>query len=99
MRYLSSSAHLLQFLHLETLQLGVCYSRASEGVRQLDDTLLLDDAAESRLSQEHIGNLNCIVHVCRALLEMAQSSPLNDSQEGPAWEGVLQPRLAPHAKL
>lgn len=43
--------------------------------------------------------MSCIVNVCRALLEMAQSSPLNDSQEGPAWEGVLQPRLAPHAKL
>jgi Acyl-CoA oxidase len=44
-------------------------------------------------------SLSCIGTVCRALLEMAQSSPLNDSQEGPAWEGVLQPRLAPHAKL
>lgn len=35
----------------------------------------------------------------RALLEMAEASPLNDSQEGPAWEGVLQPRLGRPAKL
>ena len=29
--------------------------------------------------------------VYRALLEMAQGSPLNASEEGPAWEGVLRP--------
>ena len=35
----------------------------------------------------------------RALLEMAQESPLNDTEEGPAWRDVLAPRMAPQAKL
>jgi acyl-CoA oxidase len=29
--------------------------------------------------------------VYRALLDMAQGSPLNSTEEGPAWRGVLQP--------
>lgn len=32
--------------------------------------------------------------VYRGLLEMAAPSPLNATQEGPAWEGVLKPVLA-----
>ncbi len=36
---------------------------------------------------------------CRALLEMAQDSPLNDTQEGPAWAEVLQPQLTSRAKM
>ena len=35
----------------------------------------------------------------RALLEMAKESPLNDTEEGPAWRDVLAPRMAPQAKL
>lgn len=33
--------------------------------------------------------------VYSALLDMARGSPLNDTPEGPAWHGVLQPALAP----
>lgn len=29
--------------------------------------------------------------VYQSLLEMAQASPLNATEEGPAWEGVLKP--------
>lgn len=29
---------------------------------------------------------------------MAQDSPLNSSGPGPAWEGILEPRLNPHSK-
>jgi acyl-CoA oxidase len=36
--------------------------------------------------------------VYNALLEMARASPLNASEEGPAWEGVLKPLLAPSAR-
>lgn len=28
-----------------------------------------------------------------AMLEMAQGSPLNATQEGPAWEAVLKPAM------
>jgi len=31
--------------------------------------------------------------VYRALLEMAKASPLNATEEGPAWEGVLKPAM------
>lgn len=31
--------------------------------------------------------------VYRALYEAAQASPLNDTEEGPAWEPVLRKRL------
>jgi Acyl-CoA oxidase len=34
----------------------------------------------------------------RALLEMAQSSPLNATEEGPAWKEVLEPRLNPQLR-
>jgi acyl-CoA oxidase len=38
--------------------------------------------------------------VYRSLLEMARGSPLNESEEGPAWEGVLKPvMLRARAKL
>jgi acyl-CoA oxidase len=38
--------------------------------------------------------------VYRSLLEMAQGSPLNESEEGPAWEAVLKPvMLRARAKL
>ncbi|KAG2488798.1 hypothetical protein HYH03_012598 [Edaphochlamys debaryana] len=37
--------------------------------------------------------------VYRGLLEMAEVSPLNATQEGPAWEGVLKPLLAPRSRL
>lgn len=38
--------------------------------------------------------------VYRSLLEMAQASPLNDTEEGPAWEHVLKPVMTkPRAKL
>jgi hypothetical protein len=42
--------------------------------------------------------------VYRALLDMAQGSPLNATQEGPAWHGLLKPAMAaagaaPRAKL
>ncbi|KAK9824680.1 hypothetical protein WJX72_012328 [[Myrmecia] bisecta] len=38
--------------------------------------------------------------VYRDLLQRAEVSPLNASEEGPAWEGILKTRLAgPHARL
>jgi acyl-CoA oxidase len=37
--------------------------------------------------------------VYNALLEMARASPLNATEEGPAWEGVLKPLLAPSARV
>lgn len=37
--------------------------------------------------------------VYRGLLEMAKASPLNRTEEGPAWKPVLQHRLQPDAKL
>jgi len=36
--------------------------------------------------------------VYRALLAAAQTSPLNDSEEGPAWESILKSRLTPRPK-
>lgn len=36
--------------------------------------------------------------VYRALLEAAKSSPLNMTQEGPAWEHVLKPLLSPSTR-
>ena len=33
--------------------------------------------------------------VYQALLDMAQGSPLNATEEGPAWPEVLKPVLAP----
>lgn len=36
---------------------------------------------------------------CRSLLEMAKASPLNATEEGPAWKDVLAPRMATKAKL
>lgn len=38
-------------------------------------------------------------NVYRALYDMAQHSPLNASQEGPAWKPVLEARLRPRSKL
>lgn len=32
---------------------------------------------------------------CRDLLERAQLSPLNDTEEGPAWKGLLEKVLRP----
>ena len=32
------------------------------------------------------------------MLEMAEGSPLNATQEGPAWEGVLKPAMARRAR-
>ena len=29
----------------------------------------------------------------------AQASPLNETEEGPAWKEILKPRLAPRSKL
>ena len=37
--------------------------------------------------------------VYRGLLEMAQASPLNQTQEGPAWKPVLEPRMRAASKL
>ncbi|BDA40509.1 Peroxisomal acyl-coenzyme A oxidase 1 [Coccomyxa sp. Obi] len=37
--------------------------------------------------------------VYRALLAAAQASPLNETEEGPAWEHTLKPRLTPRARL
>ena len=37
--------------------------------------------------------------VYRALLAAAQESPLNSTEEGPAWEGILKPRLTPRPRL
>ncbi len=37
--------------------------------------------------------------VYRALLAAAQVSPLNATEEGPAWEGILEPRLVPRPRL
>ncbi len=37
--------------------------------------------------------------VYRALLAAAQASPLNETEEGPAWHSVLKPRLTPRARL
>ena len=37
--------------------------------------------------------------VYRALLTAAAGSPLNDTQEGPAWEPVLRPMLAARPRL
>lgn len=37
--------------------------------------------------------------VYQALYDMAQHSPLNDSQEGPAWEPVLEAHLKQRSKL
>ena len=38
--------------------------------------------------------------VYRALLAAAQASPLNETEEGPAWDSVLKPRLnRPTSKL
>lgn len=37
--------------------------------------------------------------VYRGLLDMARSSPLNATQEGPAWQDVLRPVLAPRSRL
>lgn len=36
--------------------------------------------------------------VYRSLLEVAQRSPFNDSEEGPAWKPVLEARLNPKAR-
>jgi len=33
------------------------------------------------------------------LLEMAHASPLNKTEEGPAWKTVLEPRMRPKAKM
>ncbi len=35
----------------------------------------------------------------RALLDMAQDSPLNNSGPGPAWDGILEPRLNPKSRV
>ena len=37
--------------------------------------------------------------VYRALLEMAQGSPLNATEEGPAWHDVLKPVMTARSKL
>lgn len=37
--------------------------------------------------------------VYRGLLEMAQGSPLNRTEEGPGWEAVLRHKMAPKSKL
>lgn len=37
--------------------------------------------------------------VYRALLAAAQASPLNETEEGPAWHSILKPRLTPRARL
>jgi acyl-CoA oxidase len=37
--------------------------------------------------------------VYRALLAAAQGSPLNQTQEGPAWDGILKPLLVPRPRL
>ncbi len=36
--------------------------------------------------------------VYRSLLEVAQRSPFNDTEEGPAWKPVLEARLNPNAR-
>lgn len=36
--------------------------------------------------------------VYRSLLEVAQRSPFNDTEEGPAWKPVLEVRLNPNAR-
>ena len=37
--------------------------------------------------------------VYKGLLEMAQASPLNRTEEGPGWKTVLEPRMRPRAKM
>ncbi|KAI8467455.1 MAG: acyl-CoA dehydrogenase/oxidase C-terminal [Monoraphidium minutum] len=37
--------------------------------------------------------------VYRSMLEMAEASPLNATQEGPAWETVLKPAMARRARV
>ncbi len=37
--------------------------------------------------------------VYRAMLEMAQGSPLNATEEGPAWHDVLKPAMHNRSKL
>ena len=46
------------------------------------------------------GNAGCACcrkdgDVYRSLLEVAQRSPFNDTEEGPAWKPVLESRLNP----
>ena len=90
----------LDYHVMNELLSSVLYSQGAQ-------CMLLPLACASHVLQGLLLRHFCRLSVCecrkdgdvyRSLLEVAQRSPFNDTEEGPAWKPVLEARLNPNVR-
>nr|AWK67839.1 ACOX [Dunaliella tertiolecta] len=110
---LQQLASLFALTHIEAhmgdyLEDGYFTGAQAASIRQRQNALLLELRPNAVALVDAFGIEDYVLNsalgrqdgdVYTALLDMAQGSPLNSSQEGPAWHTVLKPVMVKHSKM